>query len=196
MQNRWKIWTVICLLTFNVYANVPSISSPKELILHLEQDIKKVKSLKDLQKIMGYFHPDVLIILENGRVFESAQSIEKYIKSPIYVNNFKVEKIRIKSFSIEKPIISLSDHSALIHGKISIEYHLSNSKNINFTDRWAATLINEKGTWRIRSYQVTSDIFNNPLIDNARYNFYFIIIITLIIGAILGLLWKKGRSPK
>lgn len=190
MLKKALVWILISFASIGL-AN----TAPSDRMSQLVQEIKNVKTQKDLNDIFSFFHPDVLIILENGKTFNSLDDLKDYINQPIYFNDIKVKELQIKSFNIEKPI-NLSPESVLASGKIRVKYVLSNTKNLELNSHWAATLVKQNDQWLIRSYQGTSDIFNNPIVDITRYDYYLVFFVTLIIGAILGYFWKRIRVKK
>lgn len=196
MHIKRYIIMLVCLISFNLYAESIDNSSIQAVISQLEQDVKQAKNIDDVNAIFQYLHPNVLVVLENGRILHSITDLEKFIENPIYFDNVTIKKILVRKFSIDQPMITLGSDSALINGKIQLKYVLSNAKNFELTSHWTATLIKENNKWTVRSYQATSNIFNNPMLDEARYDFYFIIVVTLLIGAILGYFWKKFRFRK
>ncbi len=164
---------------------------PQEVISSIQTQILHAIENKDLEKLSQIFTPNACIVLENAQPFHSNIDFKKYIESPALLNQLKVKSFKVKKVSVDNDIEVIEKNIFIASGTAEFEYQFSRDKVILEPVQWIATFIQREGKWYIASYQSTVNVLDNPIIVEMRHDYYMISFITLIIGFIIGIAWKK-----
>ncbi len=192
---------VILLLIFIIF---PTYLFGQQQEEDLQQITKQIKddfvaavNAKSAEKLTQYLSDDAFIVLENAQTFHSKVAFKNFISSTKLLDTYKVNKFTIENVLIDNDFQVYDDKHFQTTGTADFIYHLVRGKILQLPVRWVATLTqNSDGKWQISSYQATINVLDNPLIDQMRHDFYMICFITLLIGFIMGLAWKKWmRKP-
>ncbi len=190
---RLKVILTFLLLIFPTYLLAQSDENPQlEALEHARDELVLAISNKTLGKITDLLADNAFIVLENGETFSSKEEFKQFVASTSILDKNKVKKLSIENIEIDKAFQSFDDKHFLAKGTANFIYQLVRGKILQVPVHWMVTMTqNSEGQWQISSYQATINVLDNPLIDQMRHDFYMICFISLIIGFILGVSWKK-----
>lgn len=190
---RREIIIAILLISFPAYLLAQSQDENQyHIAQQVKDDIVSDLNSKNFDNVTQKLADNVFIILENATFFHSKESLKDFIASDYLLEKYKIKSIDVDNIAIDKTIQSYSDQHFVVTGSAQFTYLLSRAKVVKEPVRWMATLNqNTDRKWQISSYQVTCNVFENPFIDQIRHDFYMICFISLIIGFIIGVVWKK-----
>ncbi|MBS0288421.1 MAG: hypothetical protein JSS07_00115 [Proteobacteria bacterium] len=158
---------------------------------NLKEGLKQAINNKEYYEISNFFHPNAFVILEDTPIFHSLDEFKQFLKSPGAFERLKVNHVTVNQINIDSKINRLDGKAFIISGTAGYVLHQVRGKQLEVPIKWIATITNEQDKWLIASYQETMNVFDNPIIEQMRYDFYMICFLALIIGFIIGFTWKK-----
>jgi hypothetical protein len=90
------------------------------------------------------------------------------------------------------------DNTGIAFGSSSDHYVLADNREFDVPTRWLATLVRHDGKWKVAGLQVSSNPFDNPVVDSLTRMIYWVGAGAAAGGFLLGLIVMKllGRSAK
>ncbi len=146
-------------------------------------DIEAAINEKDIERVLGYLHPEINIVFQNSEVVDGIEAVRAFNDrmlggdSPVLSGH---------------SVIATEDKPAEIYGNTAVAYGTS-IDNFQFTDgmdievvsKWTTTLIKENDTWKVISLQLSTNVFDNPLLSAANASIKYFTAGGLILGIFL-----------
>jgi len=85
-------------------------------------------------------------------------------------------------------------NTGVCFGSSDEQFKLANGKNLNVKGRWTATLIKEDGRWLVASLHVSTNLFDNVMLDLAKKATGVACAVCFVVGVLIG--WFVGRRRK
>jgi hypothetical protein len=158
----------------------------------LKQALGDAYNAGDVDRMLTYLHPKVLIIWPDGDVLEGREALRAY-----YDRMLKGPDPVVKKFSSD-PVVDGRDYRDdvdLSWGRMNDHYELTSGESFGLGSRFTATVIKlpdgppETGGWMIRSFHASTDAFDNPVLKMAaQRSFLYGGAGGLILGIVVGLI--------
>jgi len=87
-----------------------------------------------------------------------------------------------------------TENTGISFGSSVEHFKLTNGRSFDLKGRWTATLIKEGGQWLVASLHVSTNIFDNVMLDMAKKYAVRAVVISIIAGGLVG--WLVGRRRK
>lgn len=192
MLRRGIFLTLIFLIFPTCLLGQQQNTDLREITIQIKDDFVSAVNTRALAKLTQNMTDDVFIVLDNAQTFHSKEAFSNYISTTRILDKYKVTQFLIENVVIDKEIQVYDDKHFLTIGTADFIYHMVRGKVLKVPVRWMATFTqNAQDQWQISSYQATINVLDNPWIDQMRHDFYMICFITLLIGFIIGIAWKK-----
>jgi uncharacterized protein (TIGR02246 family) len=117
---------------------------------------------KDLDKLLTYVHPDVVVTWQNGEVSRKREGIRTYYKKMMEGPDRVVDSVSARAEVDELTILFDAKHG-LAFGSLGEDFKLANGTEFHLPNRWTATLVKEDGRWLIAGLHVSANVFDNPV---------------------------------
>ena len=85
----------------------------------------------------------------------------------------------------------LYGNTGISFGSAVEHFKLTRGGTLDLPARWSATLVKEGDQWRIASLHASDNLFDNPLLAQARRTVYWAAGLSLLLGLAAG--WLLGR---
>lgn len=130
-----------------------------------------------------YFDPNVNAVYLNGEVADGI----------IEINNFKERILNknngiLKSFTTKVTADKLTEfygNTAIAYGTVIDHYVFVAGLEMDVTSKWTATLIKNNGVWKVVSFTYTGNLFDNPLLTNAKMSATYFGFGGLVLGILM-----------
>jgi uncharacterized protein (TIGR02246 family) len=147
----------------------------------------------DVEGELQFLHPNVVVTWHNAEVSRGREGVRKYLERMLHGPAKVVEKFGADVKVDELSIIYGGD-TAIAFGSADERFTLAGGKQIDFTGRWSATMVKEGGRWLIASLHSSDNLFDNPLLNAAKYGLWVAACGALAVGGAVG--WLLGRRGK
>ena len=143
----------------------------------------------DIEEQIKYVHPDIVVTWQNHEVCKGVDGLRDFMK--------RMGTDAFKHYTVEP---TPDDATILYGGDVGISYGRTAGvyqilgKEMEFENRWTATLVKEDGKWLLASYHVSINPLDNPILDSATNMLFLAAAGALVLGLILG--WLIGRRRK
>ena len=160
----------------------------------LRDEVFKAYEARDLEGLLKYVHPNVLVTWQNGEQNFGVDQLRSFYKvmmqgdAPI-VRDVKSELIIDQLATLHEP------NTAIAGGTLKDQFKLNSGLNFHLNSQWSATLVKESDGWKIASFHVSGNLFDNPLLSAAKAALWSVGGIAAALGLIIGfILGKRRRS--
>lgn len=189
-MTRFSFRAVGCLLLLAAASAGAAAEDPahNELRLLRTQVIDAITK-GDIDAVLTHVHPDVVVTWQNAEVCRGAAGLREFF-----------ERMGRKTFRGYK-VPPTPDDLTILHGgdtgvsfgRVVGQYTLL-GKELEFTSRWTATLVKEKGRWLLASYHVSFNALDNPLLNAAEKSLVWVAAGTGVFGLLIGVLLGRRRK--
>jgi ketosteroid isomerase-like protein len=156
----------------------------------LRDGIMNAMNQGDLDKQLAWVHPNVVVTWHNAEVSRGHDGIRQY-----YKRLTEGPDKMVAAFSAEVKV----DELTILHGGdtgiafgSSIEHFtLTSGRKFDLEGRWSATMVKEGGRWLVANLHVSTNIFDNVMLNALKRQIFWIAGVALLLGAGFG--WLMGR---
>lgn len=193
--------TVLCMVLLNMVvaavpagaADNPPTASEEASIAGLNQlraAMKDAYAKNDIDAMMRYLHPDIVIVFPDGSILKGPQAFRDYYQRMMTAPNH-----RVVSYSADPQVESRTVHNdvGLSYGYMNDRYVLNDGRSFALNSRFTVTVFRspegpkETDGWMIRSFHSSADAFDNPIISMvAKAVFWRAGLAGVVFGLILG----------
>ncbi len=211
MKRRLYVLCVVLLTMASAVVHANSADNPQAApavdasiagLDHLRAAMKDAYAKGDIDAMMRYLHPDVVIIFPDGSILKGKQAFRDYYQRMMTAPNHQVV-----SYSADPQVESRTVHNdvGLSYGYMNDRYVLRDGRSFALNSRFTVTVFRspdgpeETDGWMIRSFHSSADAFDNPIISMvARAVFWRAgiggVVLGLIVGLIVGAFFARRRK--
>lgn len=169
-----------------------TVDEPSAGLDHLRAALKDAYAKGDIDAMMRYLHPDVVVVFPDGSILKGPQAFRNYYQQMMTAPNH-----RVVSYSADPQVESRTVHNdvGLSYGYMNDRYVLNDGRSFALNSRFTVTVFKSpdgpKDTdgWMIRSFHSSADAFDNPIITMvAQGVFWRAGIGGAVVGTVLGLI--------
>jgi ketosteroid isomerase-like protein len=197
---------VIAVLPAAVLADNPAIpqaTDPSTAGLdHLRAALKDAYAKGDVDAMMRYLHPDVVVIFPDGSILKGPAAFRDY-----YNRMMTAPNRRVVSYSADPQVESRTVHNdvGLSYGYMNDSYVLHDGRKFTLNSRFSVTVFKspdgpqDTDGWMIRSFHSSADAFDNPILTMVAQGAFWRagiggVVIGAVVGLIVGMLFARGRK--
>ena len=163
----------------------------------LRKTLTEAVNKGDVDAILSHCAMDVVFTPTDGQVCRGKQAVRDY-----FGKMMKGPNKRFESFSTDLEADAVSNlypgPTAVATGPSKDHYKLTNGMEFTVDSRWSATLIKVDGKWLLVNFQVSCNIFNNPMLNLAKETLFWGAGIAggggLLVGLLLGWFLKRRAN--
>ena len=150
----------------------------------LREGIVKAFNAHDVDGMMRYVQPDVIVVWQNAEVNNGQQAVRDFY------NRMIVQGV-VKSVSFNPTVESRECHEniCISYGNLQDEFTLKDGTVLPLHSHFSTALIKTGGTWKLASFHASTNVFDNPVVhQTARKTGIYAGVGGLLLGFILGLI--------
>lgn len=182
---------VLCVLLMLTTARAVSAQTSTELsaddqkqIDQLREGMVKAFNARDVDGMLRYVQPDVIVVWQNGEVNHGQQAVRDFYHRMI------VQGL-VKSVSFNPTVEGrkCQENTCISYGNLQDEFTLNDGTDLPFHSRFSAALTKSGGTWKLASFHASANAFDNPVVHQAaRKTGIYAGAGGLLLGFLLGLI--------
>jgi ketosteroid isomerase-like protein len=147
----------------------------------------------DMDRELTYLATNVVITWHDATVSRGREGVRDYYNRMVNGPNKVVADFHAE-VKVDELTILYGENTGIAFGSSVEHFKLTNGKSFDLKGRWTVTLIKEDGKWLIASLHVSTNIFDNVMLDAVKQFAYRAMAIVALAGLILG--WLIGRRRK
>jgi ketosteroid isomerase-like protein len=143
----------------------------------------------DIETALRETHPNVVFTAMNNDVAHGHDGVRKYFADMMVGENRIVDDMTV-SFEPDQLSAIYGGDNAIAAGSSKAHFKLASGLEFDIDGRWTADLVRENGQWLISAIHYSVNMFDNPLLNNAKRMAWYVgigaAVIALIIGYFVG----------
>ena len=147
----------------------------------------------DLEGTLKFLHTNCVITWHNAEVSRGHQGVRDYYSRVMTGPNRIVDSFHC-DVKVDELTSLYGTNTGVCFGSSDEQFKLANGKNLNVKGRWTATLIKEDGRWLVASLHVSTNLFDNVMLDLAKKATGVACAVCFVVGVLIG--WFVGRRRK
>lgn len=152
---------------------------------------------KDIEQLLTYLHPDVVVTVQNAETLHGHQEVREFHERMSVGDNSKVVSTS-SVFKVDDLSMLYGDDTAIAVGSTDDEFKLRSGMEFSLQSRWTASMVKEDGKWLVNAFHVSADVFDNGVSRLMLWwRSLWVGVIAAGIGALCGalIMSRFRRSP-
>ena len=167
----------------------------QQLRVLLDSMEKSVSDI-DVEATLKLMQPTAVVTWQNAEVSYGVDAIREYHRRMIVGAAAKVKKFSTKA-TLSAPAVFYGD-TAIAYGTEIDTYELAEGLSFSLNANWSTTAVKTDGQWKVAALHFSTNLFDNPLLNNAKRMIWVAAIAALLAGIVLTLLacrLMRRKSP-
>jgi ketosteroid isomerase-like protein len=162
-------------------------------IAELRAGLLDAYNKKDVDKLLTYLHPDVVVTWQNGEVSKGRQGVKEY-----YTRMMTGPDAIVDTATADPEVEgrSINGDTSISYGKMNDSFKLKDGSEFHLNSRFSAWLVRDNSQWLVRGFHVSANVFDNEiqtaLIHKAIHWTALIVgVVGLLVGLLIGSMMRK-----
>jgi hypothetical protein len=175
----------------------PKVEAAHNELRALRDGLMDAMNKGDIERELTFLHTNAVITWHNAEVSRGREGVRAYYNRLTGGPNKLVEKFTAE-LNVDELTILHGEHTGISFGSSVEHFKFTNGRNFDLKGRWTATLVKEGEKWLIGSLHVSTNIFDNAMLDMVKNRSLAAIGVMFVVGAALGgvIGWLIGRRRK
>lgn len=193
------LWTAVAF-SQDAAGPVPSNDGPPhDAIRELRDALIAAVNGKDIDTLTSLLHEDVILTAQDGdelATIRGRDGVRDYIDRLLTGPDAKVKEMTVRPVVDDLTILHGED-TGIAYGRSTDDYTMMDGSEFTLEPRWSATVIKgDDGNWLLGNLHVSSNLFDNPVVDALKRYLLFTGIAAGLGGVLIGYLGARliGRS--
>ena len=197
----WSIRTLLCPLFFvflapalALAADADPYAADRQALIKLFREMEASINAQDVDRMVAQMHPQATVTWLNGEVSRGHDEIRAY-----YQRMVKGEQRILDRYVTTA---KLGDHAhffgngevAVADGTMEDEFFPVARGAFRLSSNWTSTSAKIDGQWKVVSMHLSSNVFTNPLLAEAKAAIWYAGGGAALLGLLLG--WLLGRRQR
>lgn len=150
---------------------------------------------RDMDSLLKDVAPEVVITWQNMDRNVGHEEFREFYDRMMNSDNGVVKNISSK-FEVDGASFLYGDDTAVARGTQADTFTLNDGSHFTLNSKWTATVVRQNDAWKVASFHVSSNIFDNPILDVAKGWLMKAGIAGGLIGTFIGLLIGRATRRK
>lgn len=150
---------------------------------------------RDLETMLKDIGSEIIITWQNGDRNHGPKAFTEFFNKMMKGDNALVVDVKTE-FELDGSAILYGDSAAVASGTTTDVFKLRDGRDFSLDSKWTASLSKVEGQWKITSYHVSSNVFDNPFLSTAKQWLVIMAVIGAICGLILGAVLMRLFTAK
>ncbi|MCA9071876.1 MAG: DUF4440 domain-containing protein [Planctomycetaceae bacterium] len=165
----------------------------------LRDDVLDAYQKKDIDRLLKHMHENAVVTLQNAETLKGHKAIREFHEKMNEGDNPSVKTVNSK-FEVDELSTLYGGDTAVAFGSMSEEFELQSGMNFSLTSRWTATLVKEDDQWKVASFQIATNMFDNGVLDSLlswnslKFGGLGLVVGVIVCLIVLKLMGKLGKS--
>lgn len=181
-------------LTLSARADAPSPTEAEAGIGRLRDGLIDSFAKADIDRLVTYLAPDVVVTWQNGEVAQGPEGVRAY-----YTRMMKGDKPVVKEVSAQPEVLGRHLHGdwAFSWGNLHDRYVLADGTELKLDSAFTITTARQGDRWVVTGYHASVNAFGNPVLSVAvRKAALFAGLAGAAVGLLLGFVISRATRPK
>lgn len=187
----------LILVSFNPNPSLAQAQAPEDpahqQLRQLRDGLLAAMNNGDLEGTLKFLHTNCVITWHNAEVSRGHQGVRDYYNRVMTGPNRIVDTFHC-TVKVDELTSLYGTNTGICFGSSDEHFKLANGKNLDVKGRWTATLIKENGQWLVASLHVSTNLFDNVMLDLAKKTAGVAAAVCFVIGVLAG--WFISRPRK
>jgi hypothetical protein len=176
------------------FAEVQPAEDPAHADLRqLRDGLLSAMNKGDLDATLKLLHTNCVITWHNAEVSRGHQGVRDYYNRVMTGPNRIVDSFHC-DVKVDQLTSLYGTNTGVCFGSSDEQFKLANGKNLNVKGRWTATLIKEDGRWLIASLHVSTNLFDNVMLDLSKKATGVASAVCFVVGVLIGWFVRRRRK--
>jgi ketosteroid isomerase-like protein len=196
MKNIGILLTLVltCLASSAATTNTNSaVEATHNEIRAMRDGLMDAVNKGDIERELTYLTTNVVVTWHNAEVSRGHDGVRDYYNRLTSGPNKMVDKFSAE-INVDELTILYGENTGIAFGSSVEHFKLTNGRSFDLKGRWTITMVKENGQWLIASLHVSTNIFDNVILDMVKKYAVYAGCIAFVVGAFLG--WLIGRRRK
>ena len=147
---------------------------------------------KAFEQVIPLLGEDSVLIFLNAEVARGVEQARAYFDKTLGSSNPILSDYTTKAV-VAAPARFIGD-IAIADGSTQDTFVFANGSDMVIDTKWTVTLQKQDDDWKILQLQFSSNLFDNPLVNNAKNNLIMFTVISALAGILIGFLAGRRRK--
>lgn len=196
MKNIGILLTLLlsCLVSSAATTNTNSaVEATHNEIRAMRDGLMDAVNKGDIEHELTYLTTNVVVTWHNAEVSRGREGVRDYYNRMMNGPNKVVADFHAE-IKVDELTILYGENTGIAFGSSLEHFKLANGGSFDLNGRWTTTMVKEDGHWLIASLHVSTNIFDNVMLDKVKKYAIRAVGVALVVGLILG--WLIGRGRK
>jgi ketosteroid isomerase-like protein len=167
-------------------APAPTTGTSATAVTLLRQELIDSFNKADLDRLLSHLDPDVVITWQNGEVCRGPEAVRAYYNKMLTGPQKRVEKVSADPKVEDRHVYG---DWAVSWGRMNDHFLLTDGSDLAMDSRFTATIARRGDVWKVTSFHVSVNAFDNPILGlAAKKAGTWALIIGLVVGLLIGLI--------
>jgi hypothetical protein len=171
----------------------PKIEAAHKELRALRDGLLDAMNKGDIERELTYLHTNAVITWHNAEVSRGREGVRAYYERLTDGPNKMVDKF-FAEVNVDELTILHGENTGISFGSSIEHFKLTSGGSFDLKGRWTATLVRENGKWLVASLHVSTNMFDNVMLEMVKKRALVAVVILFVIGAAIG--WFIGRRRK
>jgi len=196
MRNAVAWVAMLCMLHLPsvIAAETDSHAQDRKALLKLFGEMEAAINAQDIDRMLKQMHPDATITWWNAEISRGHAEIKAYYQRMVKGEQRYIDKY-MTSAKVGAPARFYGNGEvAVADGSIEDEFFPVSRAPFRLSSRWTSTSAMFDGEWKVVALHLSSNVFTNSLIEEAKNAALYAGVGGAIGGILVG--WLLGRARK
>jgi len=180
-----------CLVSLAATTNTNSaVEATHNEIRAMRAGLMDAVNKGDIERELTYLTTNVVVTWHNAEVSRGREGVRDYYTRMMNGPNKVVADFHAE-INVDELTILYGENTGIAFGSSLEHFKLANGSSFDLKGRWTTTMVKEDGRWLIASLHVSTNIFDNVMLDLMKKYAIKATCIAFVVGIILG--WLFGR---
>lgn len=147
----------------------------------------------DFEKQLSYLHTNVVVTWHNAEISRGRDGVRKYYER-MTTGPDKVVAGYHAELVVDELTALHGDNTGIAFGSSIEQFKLVRRSGFELRGRWTATLVKENGRWLIAALHVSTNLFDNTVLNLTRKATYWVGGGSLLAGLVVGFFVGRPRK--
>jgi ketosteroid isomerase-like protein len=186
----------VLLLAFALPVQAQDLT-PEQQALHqqlrdLKDRLAAALNTGNIDAALAETDPNISFTAMNNEVAHGRDGVKQYFQKMMTGENPIVQAMTV-SFEPDQLATIHGDDNAIATGSSKAHFKLSGGLEFDLDGRWTADLVRENGKWQLAAAHYSVNMFDNPLLENAKRMAWMVGAGAAVGGLIAGFLLGRWR---
>lgn len=186
--------SAVLLVSATFSVNADEFEEDRKAMRVILSDIEQALNDQDIDAVLKHVHEDAVITYYNAEVTKGHKEARDYYQRMIKSSSALVKEYSTKG-EVGAPAVIYGD-IAVAFGTTVENYKLASGLEFTLNGRWSTTLLKSDNRWEVIALHFSTDLFDNPLLNNAARTTWIAGVVAFVVGGLLVFGVMRFRSRK